>query len=175
MPTDICGVKIERAFAKSPLVLIRGLSGSGKSTLAREIINYMAVGGYYGNVAHMEADKYFETAFGYEWDRRYIGDAHNYCRTTTDLLIRQGYNVIVSNTFITKKEIQPYFDLAAKCRLQGLWIIEPKTQWANDPIVCHSKQIHSVPMETIVDKHKQYDNIREGFWTLDEWKGIYAR
>jgi len=70
------------------LILIRGLPGSGKSTLAREL----ATRGF----AHFEADMWFEQ------------------RGAFDPALEAGHNIVVSNTFIKRAELQPYLDAAQR-------------------------------------------------------------
>lgn len=85
------------------LVIIRGLPGSGKSTLARnEFYTYV----------HLEADMYHMVAGEY----KFVGDrvhlAHKWCQETCRIFLNSGLSVVVSNTFTTLKEIQPYADMA---------------------------------------------------------------
>ncbi|OLQ88462.1 AAA family ATPase [Vibrio panuliri] len=86
------------------LTLIRGLPGSGKSTLAR---TYQA--------RHFEADMYFVNANGeYCFDASQLEQAHRWCRQQTESALRRGENVVVSNTFVRRWEIKPYYQLAKK-------------------------------------------------------------
>lgn len=90
------------------LTLIRGLPGSGKSTLAR------ALKGLSFGAKHFEADQFFTTPNGvYRFDATKLPDAHKWCfDRAKEAIMRGHHNVIVSNTFTTKKEMQPYVELA---------------------------------------------------------------
>ena len=91
---------------KPSLILIRGMPGSGKSTLARL---------FYG-CYHFEADQYFVDAKGnYKFDGSKIKEAHAWCRKETEEAISNGSSVVVSNTFTTKWELKPYFEIAKMC------------------------------------------------------------
>lgn len=127
-------------IAMSRLILIRGVPGSGKSTLAEWLCR-----GYrdQGNDCFItEADQYFINPVKnneYEFDASKLGEAHASCLKRTRIGL--GYNsvVIVANTFTTKKELKPYFDLAK------LFDIEVQV------ILCQGNftSIHNVPEETI--------------------------
>lgn len=115
------------------LILIRGLSNSGKTTLANKILATL------GNSSGWEADKFFECDGEYKFDRSRIGEAHAWCLKNTDRDLENGFTVVVSNTFTTKKELKPYFDLAFKYRITPT-VITCHNQWGS---------IHNVPLETM--------------------------
>jgi predicted kinase len=83
------------------LILLRGLPGSGKSTLAKLICNQ-----------HVEADMYFMLNGSYEFDPSALGRAHKWCQDRTEEWMKQGYNVVVSNTFTQEWEMDAYYWLA---------------------------------------------------------------
>jgi predicted kinase len=90
---------------KPNLILIRGMPGSGKSTLAN----------LFPPCYHFEADQYFIDPEGnYNFDGSKIKEAHSWCQRETEEQISKGNDVIVSNTFTTKRELKPYFDIAKK-------------------------------------------------------------
>lgn len=86
----------------SNLILVRGLPGSGKSTVALEFVKL----GY----KHFEADHYFIKDGVYKFDGSKIGDAHRWCQAQVKNSLEDGHNVVVSNTFTLKWEMQPYLD-----------------------------------------------------------------
>jgi hypothetical protein len=62
--------------------------------------------------AHFEADQYFVGTDGvYNWNPAGLGRAHEWCQLKTAEHLTMGYIVVVSNTFTTRKELRPYFDM----------------------------------------------------------------
>ncbi len=111
------------------LTLIRGLPGSGKSTLAKSI-----------DAVHLEADMYFVNSDGvYEYQADKISDAHQWCQKQTEYWLKQGKNVVVSNTFIKQWEMTAYKKLARKYRSK-LNVIVCRGQYGN---------VHDVDSETV--------------------------
>ena len=118
---------------KQQMILIRGLPGSGKSTLARLL---QKTGLFYW----CEADLFFLDEEGnYNFDIKQIKEAHNYCKSMIADALAHNLNVIVSNTFTQKWEMQPYLTMAKAYGIEP-FIIETKGTWAN---------IHNVPQEVI--------------------------
>jgi predicted kinase len=85
------------------LILVRGIPGSGKSTFANLICNQ-----------HVEADQYFMEDGEYCFDPTRLKEAHEWCRNKTEGWMKEGWNIVVSNTFTQSWELQPYIDLAKK-------------------------------------------------------------
>lgn len=86
------------------LTLIRGLPGSGKSTLASTY-----------QTAHFEADMYFALTTGeYHFDPLQLEDAHQWCQAQTEATLKNGQDVVVSNTFVRRWEIKPYYQMAKR-------------------------------------------------------------
>jgi predicted kinase len=116
------------------LYIIRGLPGSGKSTMAREIIAKNP------ETKHFEADMYFYDKTGkYVFNSTKLAHAHQWCQLKTADALENGYDCIVSNTFIQKWEVQPYIDMAKNIGAE-LVIITAKGNYQN---------IHGVPDEVI--------------------------
>lgn len=110
------------------LVLIRGLPGSGKSNMA----SILAMIGY----KHFEAGMFFEIGGTYRFDRTRIGDAHDWCQHMTRQALARGDNVVVSNTFTTRWEMEPYFSMTTRT----VRVIEAKGNLAN---------VHGAPPEAV--------------------------
>lgn len=89
------------------LVLIRGLPGSGKSTFAKSMII-----GRQEHWAWFEADRWMinENA-EYEFDPSKLSMVHKKCLEHTMEALNANINVVVSNTFSRRWEMQPYYDL----------------------------------------------------------------
>lgn len=111
------------------LTIVRGISGSGKTTFAKSL-----------NIFHVEADMYFMINGVYEWNASELHKAHTWCYNTVQTALEQGMDVVVSNTFTTRKELKSYFDLG-----YPTVIYEMTTQF---------KSVHDVP-EEVLDKQKQ--------------------
>lgn len=93
-------------MGKQKLILLRGLPGSGKSTLAGLL-------SLIDNVTSVEADDFFVDEDGvYRFDATKLWQAHNWCQKMTRVSIEMGYNVIVSNTSTTEKEVAVYQQIA---------------------------------------------------------------
>jgi predicted kinase len=122
---------------KVELVLIRGLPGSGKSTLAHSMMNHK----------HMETDMFWGP--DYKFDIAKLKEAHEWCQIHTRGLLEEGLSVVVSNTFTTKKELQPYLEIAKD------FGIKPQI------ITCHGqwKNVHNVPEEVLerMESRFEYD------------------
>lgn len=115
----------------SKLVLIRGLPGSGKSTKAKTE--------YQGHI-HLEADQFMRDERGnYCFDVDRLPLAHSLCILKCRNALKRGDSVVVSNTFITHPEMQPYFDMAADLGV----CIEVMVATGN------FENVHDVPAEII--------------------------
>lgn len=142
------------------LCLIRGLPGSGKSTLAKHMIVQLTADaerrGEVVGFSHLEADQYFmrmvNGRYEYMFDAAKLKHAHEYCMTQTQRALvapNQRNTVIVSNTFTTLKEMEPYFIIASNAGVEV------------NVILCqgHFGSVHNVPVETIerMKSRFQYD------------------
>ena len=110
------------------LILIRGVPGSGKSTLAKTLsLN--------AGTHHLEADMFFMIGGVYNFDATQLHYAYMWCQRKTKNYLSVGYDVIVSNTFTTKKELKPYFEIASEYGI------------ITQVIVCQNEftNVHSVP------------------------------
>lgn len=126
------------------LLLIRGIPGSGKSTLAKSMITH----------SHVEADMYFYDLQGhYNYDASKIKLAHGWCKGSTQYLLEQGRNVVVSNTFTRISEMQPYFDMAKQMNIP-VRVIEAKGNFQN---------VHNVPDEVLTAMRERWELLPNDF------------
>jgi predicted sulfurtransferase len=130
------------------LHLIRGLPGAGKSTFASNNREDSHV---------VEADQFFLNKDIYEWKRELLWDAHRWCQARTVSLLKQGINVTVANTFVTRREMLPYLNMVNRINNLEIKITEVYTQFQN---------IHGVPPEKIVKMASKWQNIPE-HWIKD--------
>lgn len=117
------------------LVLVRGLPGSGKSTFAKRYVETNRLMG--DAMVHLEADMFHMKNGVYDWNPENVKAAHEWCQTTTRIMLEQGVGVVVSNTFTQKWEMQPYIDLGYKTRVYRM-----RDQYEN---------IHNVP-DSVIQK-----------------------
>jgi predicted kinase len=123
------------------LILIRGLPGSGKSTLAKLFADKC---GFH----HFEADMFFTVNEDYTFNPAALTAAHGWCLERTGWALASGANVIVSNTFSTKKEMEPYKQLAEKLHV-NTHIIECQSNYGS---------IHNVPASTIAKMMARWEH-----------------
>jgi len=124
------------------LSLIRGLPGSGKSTFAKKLNKLTGA-------IHLEADMYFMKNGVYEFDKEKISLAHRWCLDTARIFLNQGYNVVVSNTFTQKWEMENYITVASE---------------AGSPTEIYRctqnyGSLHNVPEETLKKMQARFEDI----------------
>jgi len=92
------------------LFLLRGLPGCGKTTLAEFLTE--------GDAGVMlAADDYFTDIHTgeYAFDASKLDRAHESCRQRCETCMSYELSrIVVHNTFTTKKEMKPYYELAEK-------------------------------------------------------------
>lgn len=105
------------------LYMIRGLPGSGKSTLADKIVSKHLsdeLGRY--PAIKVEADQFFVSSNGhtetYNFDRRFLGAAHDEAYGRTMRYLREGKSVAVANAFATQREVNRYLQGVERCGLK---------------------------------------------------------
>ena len=125
------GISIVNVDTEQDFILVRGASGSGKSTFVKK---------NYPNHYHLETDMYWYNDNGdYNFDPTQLATAHKWCQEETLKALESGKDVIVSNTFIKKWEIDPYLDMAHKLNIHPT-IIRLTAQYDN---------VHGVPLEVV--------------------------
>lgn len=112
-------------LSSNEIILIRGLPGSGKTTMAKGMIGY----------AHFEADMQLEINGVYVYDQSKVKAAHDWCVESARQALKDGKNVVISNTFVKIWEMKRYFDLGYNYR-----VIEANGRWKN---------VHGVPEDRI--------------------------
>lgn len=121
------------------LTLIRGLPGSGKSTLAKKLRG-----------EHFEADMFFQKDRQYKFDPALLREAHQWCQDQTEQAMLFGWReIVVSNTFTQRWEMEPYLKLAQE-HGYTVQVIECKGKFEN---------IHGVPAEKIEKMRQRWENI----------------
>jgi predicted kinase len=120
------------------LILLRGLPGSGKSTLAKLICNQ-----------HVEADMFFMEDGEYKFDPTKLKRAHAWCQSRTEEWMKQGYNVVVSNTFTQEWEMEVYYKLAEQYgyRVHSI-VVENRHEGVN---------LHGVPADKLEQMKNRFE------------------
>lgn len=119
------------------LILIRGLPGSGKSSLAASLRGFM----------HFEADQFFDGPDGYKFDASSLKDAHAWCLLKSLSALKEGHDVVVSNTFTRHWEMKDYINGAAFLGVVPQ-IITCHGEWQN---------VHNVPSERIEQMRSRWE------------------
>lgn len=120
------------------LWIVRGLPGSGKSTYAKSL-----------NIFHVEADMYYMRDSCFDWKAADLNKAHEFSQYTVAYALRRGMDVVVANTFTTKKEVEPYLrmaeDFGAKVNI----------------ITCTGTygSIHDVPVDVMIKMKNRWQKI----------------
>jgi hypothetical protein len=118
---------------QSILYLVRGLPGSGKTSFVKYQLHAL--------VNHYEADMYFVDPLTgeYKFDSGRLHLAHIWCQEQTHKSLQGGFDTWVSNTFTTKKELRPYFEIA-KITDSALVVMTMNGNF---------KSVHNVPDESM--------------------------
>jgi len=114
MPWYACA-ETAKKMMKPRLYIIRGIPGSGKTTLANHLKFILTMDFFAHNIKcdHVEADQFFIKRSGeYVFNRDKLKDAHSWCQGMVCDSMERNHNIIVSNTFVKKWEMQAYLDFA---------------------------------------------------------------
>ena len=115
------------------LYLIRGPPGSGKSSLAKNLEHF---------AIRVEADDFFLDHEGnYNFDATKLKQAHEYCYLKASEYLKLEYDVVVSNTSTTEKEVKRYQELAEKNNATFVSLIVENRHG--------NSSVHNVPAEKI--------------------------
>lgn len=117
------------------LLIIRGIPGSGKTTLS-EYISML------NDAIVCSADDYFYDDKGnYNFDPNELYNAHKWCKEKAEFAMKNSQNVIIANTSVKEKEINPYIKMGNNNGYKIFSIIVENRH--------NGKNVHGVPNETI--------------------------
>jgi len=121
------------------LIILRGLPGSGKTTLAPYISEQICC-----------ADDFFINVRGeYVFDVKKLGEAHNFSIAKCRLMMAAGHpKIVIANTNVTDKEMEPYEELAKIFRYKIFHVIVENRHGG--------KTAHDVPEQAIEKRKKQF-------------------
>jgi predicted kinase len=126
---------------ESCIILVRGVPGAGKSTTAYKLMNHFT-----GLRVHLESDDFFIVRGEYRFEGSKLKWAHMHCQAQTARFLNAGMKVIVSNTFITVSDMEPYFEIAKAFRVP-VYILECNGNFKN---------IHGVSDEVLEEKRSRW-------------------
>lgn len=96
------------------------------------------------------ADDWFMRNGTYVWNYKHIGDAHNWCQRKCNRYMQIGAErIVIANTNVTAKSMQPYFDMAKEYGYNVFSIIVENRM--------STKNIHSVPDETLDKMRNKFE------------------
>lgn len=119
------------------LTICRGIPGTGKSTYAKSM-----------NIFHVEADMYAMHNGKYEYDRSKIKHAVEFMKNCTETAMKQGFDIVVCGTFVSKAHINNIVDIAKKYNREYQILTFTKNYGT----------IHNVPIETINRMKNNWEN-----------------
>lgn len=134
----------------SKMILIRGLPGSGKSTFAKELAETE-------NAVILSTDDIISANNYYIFSPDYLGLAHTLNQAKAEEYCKRGRNIIIDNTNITTREVQPYFDIANKYKYE-FELQEMNLEWSWNIDECFKRNRHSVPLEVIKRMKNRYQS-----------------
>lgn len=134
------------------VILLIGCSGSGKSTKAKELFEQFSKQEL--SVKIVSADYYFNSSGEYKFNGAKLGLAHDWCKAEYANALHNQYNiVIVDNTNTTEAE-RYFYGLVAEnlgYEVELVYIAEL------DADVCHKRNVHGVPLESIKAQLKRIE------------------
>lgn len=127
------------------LIILRSLPGSGKSFLANQFKKY------FGAEIFSTDEFFIDKDFGhYQFDAAKLCKAHFWNQNRCKKAIDSRYErVIIDNTNLTAKEVRPYLDMAVNADY-NIWCVEPIREGNENLSVLFERNIHGVPMESLV-------------------------
>ncbi|ELV10433.1 NEDD4-binding protein 2 [Tupaia chinensis] len=132
------------------LVLLRGLPGAGKSFLARTLQEDNPSG------VVLSTDDYFYINGQYQFDVRYLGEAHEWNQNRAKEAFEKKISpIIIDNTNLQAWEMKPYVALSQKHKYKVLFR-EPDTWWKFKPKELARRNIHGVSKERIARMLEHY-------------------
>ena len=123
------------------LTIIRGIPGSGKTTLAKKVQE--------GSGAfHLETDMLTIVDDKYDFDPELLKYRHENAQKIAKIVIENGSDLIVSNTFVKVNSMLPYLDLV---RGRGYTIV------ISSLVSNNYGSIHDVPSHTIKNMKSSFE------------------
>lgn len=129
------------------IFILSGAAGAGKSTLANKLKNNAPK--YISPIAEIcEADDFFMVDGEYRFNHKMLFMAHRECQKKADNLMRNGENLIVSNTNIKSRDRNLYFQFAKEYGYKVVFI----------HLSSQFKSVHNVPEEVVKRMRDSYES-----------------
>lgn len=141
------------------MVIMRGCPGSGKSYHATNILNQCYKNAHVDNFI-FNTDKFFidKRSGKYCFNSSKLKHAHEWTHSQVHKAVQHEVTpIIIDNTNVQAWEMEIYFKFAVN---HGYWIeiIEPITEWAWDKIELSKRNLHGVPINTIILMLNRYEH-----------------
>lgn len=144
---EVIAELVNNSDLENVLVICQGVSGSGKSTFMQKLAR-VASRRMNTTVEVNEADNFFVNDEGeYVWDGKFIGEAHEWCRSSVARALYHDGFALVCNTFTSARELAPYYELAKKADVDVV-LIRMGREYGN---------VHNVPEAAL---NRQRDRMR---------------
>ena len=110
-------------MAQQPaLFIVRGPPGSGKTTYGKHILAQQP------GTKHIEGDDFFTDAKGnYAFDESRAAEANEWCLSAVKKALGAGHNALISQDFITRKEMAPFIALGYRTQIVEMGMEFPNT------------------------------------------------
>jgi len=116
---------------KKILVILRGAPSAGKSSFAELL-----------GKAICSADDWYTRKGVYNWDVRYLNEAHIWCERKCWRFMQKDVSpIIIANTNVTERIMRPYIDMAKEFGYIVYFVVLENRHG--------NKNSHNVPEETI--------------------------
>lgn len=160
-------------------MLMRGIAGSGKSTLAKQLLeeeNSKSLGGAVilsTDNYHMEySQEGDEGIWKYVFKKDRAEEFHRKNQLKCSHHMSYGTNtIIIDNTNTRFIEMKSYVTLALLFNYD-ICLMEPNTEWANNPEVCFEKNTHNVPLDIIKGMLGRYESSETCWKKINGLKAI---
>ena len=144
------------------LTIIMGIPGAGKSTLAAKLFRENNTNNL---IFVYEADQYMMENGQYKFDPTKLAYCHRMCQQNTEMSLRDGHNVIVSNTTLRRRDLNVYLEIAEEVGVP-VRVIRMKSFYGS---------IHNVPEEKIAMMKRQMEEFDwtnlPDFVTVEDYNG----
>ena len=129
------------------LIIVRGIPGTGKSTFCREM---------FPDIFHLENDMFQYQNGEYHYDEKKLQKSIQWCFNTASNALKNGMDVVISNTFTKKAFVDSYTELVKKY----------KCNFEIYRMMGNFKDIHNVPEDVL-------KSMKDGFEDYEGEKFVY--